>query len=245
MKVANDLFKEHAYYFDPKRVQKAQVIKLIQMILDQVRASQRKQRIEEERKKSDDPEETEPVAQQASHPNFLEKKGLAKIAEPSENTDELQLEDIETIDDKEIIPMDQPVKSMAENKTEDPVEKFEPEELETPKIEAKVQSKIIEAKSEEKINMEVKDKPNIETSSAKPAFDTKGSDNPKEDGDESESSVIMIDNKKYKEIQIEGEEEEFLMDEEGNIYDRSGKYIGTAKDGGEESEEEDDSGAQL
>jgi len=29
------------------------------------------------------------------------------------------------------------------------------------------------------------------------------------------------------------------MDEEGNIYDKEGKYIGTAKDGGEETEEEE------
>lgn len=57
----------------------------------------------------------------------------------------------------------------------------------------------------------------------------------KEDGDD----YIVIDGKRFREIQIEGEEDEFLMDDDGNIYDKEGVYIGTAKDGaeGEESEE--------
>lgn len=35
-------------------------------------------------------------------------------------------------------------------------------------------------------------------------------------------------------IQMEGHEEELLMDEEGNIYDLQGNYVGTLNDDGEE-----------
>lgn len=52
--------------------------------------------------------------------------------------------------------------------------------------------------------------------------------------------MIDIDNpdeleaKGLKRIQIEGEEEEFLMDMEGNIYDLRGNFIGTTDgDGGD------------
>ncbi len=53
--------------------------------------------------------------------------------------------------------------------------------------------------------------------------------NDQEEGDD----VIDIDNpdelaaKGLRRIQIEGEEEEFLMDMEGNIYDLRGNFIGT------------------
>lgn len=59
-------------------------------------------------------------------------------------------------------------------------------------------------------------------------------------GDDNEEDYIIIDGKRFREIQIEGEEDEFLMDDDGNIYDKEGQYIGTAKDGGEEEEEEDE-----
>ncbi len=51
--------------------------------------------------------------------------------------------------------------------------------------------------------------------------------------------MIDIDNpdelaaKGLKRIQIEGEEEEFLMDTEGNIYDLRGNFIGTTDGDGE------------
>lgn len=50
---------------------------------------------------------------------------------------------------------------------------------------------------------------------------------------EEEEDVIDIDNpdelaaKGLKRIQIEGEDEEYLMDMEGNIYDLRGNFIGT------------------
>jgi hypothetical protein len=51
--------------------------------------------------------------------------------------------------------------------------------------------------------------------------------------------VIDIDNpdelaaKGLKRIQIEGEDEEYLMDMEGNIYDLKGNFIGTTDGDGE------------
>ncbi len=61
-------------------------------------------------------------------------------------------------------------------------------------------------------------------------------------GGEEEEDVIDIDNpdelakKGLKRIQIEGEEEEFLMDMEGNIYDLRGNFIGTTDgDGGDQN----------
>jgi hypothetical protein len=59
-------------------------------------------------------------------------------------------------------------------------------------------------------------------------------------GEDNEEDYIIIDGKRFREIQIEGEEDEFLMDDDGNIYDKEGQYIGTAKDGGEEEEEEEE-----
>jgi hypothetical protein len=49
-------------------------------------------------------------------------------------------------------------------------------------------------------------------------------------------SIIDIDDEEalekrgIKKIQIEGEEEEFLMDEQGNIYDLTGNFIGTTNE---------------
>lgn len=66
-----------------------------------------------------------------------------------------------------------------------------------------------------------------------------------EDADEDESDAIDIDNEEelaargLKKIQIEGEEEEYLMDAEGNIYNLNGDFIGTTN-GNEEEEGEDE-----
>ena len=48
-----------------------------------------------------------------------------------------------------------------------------------------------------------------------------------EDNDvEGENSVIEHKGIKYKRVQIEGENQEYLMDEEGNIYDLEFNYVG-------------------
>lgn len=58
--------------------------------------------------------------------------------------------------------------------------------------------------------------------------------------EDEEDDVIDIDNpddlaaKGLKRIQIEGEEEEYLMDLDGNIYDLRGNFIGTTDDDGVE-----------
>lgn len=67
-----------------------------------------------------------------------------------------------------------------------------------------------------------------------------GNSKPGNNDEKEEDEYIIIDGKRFREIQIEGEEDEFLMDDDGNIYDKEGVYIGTAKDGGEEEEEEDE-----
>jgi len=52
-------------------------------------------------------------------------------------------------------------------------------------------------------------------------------------GEPEDEEVIDIDNpedlarKGLKRIKIEGEEEDYLMDEDGNIYDLIGNFIGT------------------
>ena len=52
-----------------------------------------------------------------------------------------------------------------------------------------------------------------------------------------DNEVLDIDNpdelaaKGFKRIQIEGEDEEYLMDNDGNIYDLKGNFIGTTDDG--------------
>ncbi len=66
--------------------------------------------------------------------------------------------------------------------------------------------------------------------------------------DEEEEDVIDIDNpddlaaKGLRRIQIDGDDEEYLMDLEGNIYDLQGNFIGTTDgDGGipqDENEEQ-------
>ena len=45
-----------------------------------------------------------------------------------------------------------------------------------------------------------------------------------EDGE----SVYMIDNVVMRKIQIEGEEGQYLMDDNGNIFDMQANFIGTA-----------------
>ncbi len=43
-----------------------------------------------------------------------------------------------------------------------------------------------------------------------------------------EDSIIMHEGKQYKRIQIEGEDNDYLMDEEGNIYDTNLNFVGQA-----------------
>lgn len=69
-------------------------------------------------------------------------------------------------------------------------------------------------------------------------------DDNEEEGDD-DDDAIDIDNEEelaargLKKIQIEGEEEEFLMDGEGNIYNLNGDFIGTTHGDGEAEGEEE------
>ena len=57
-----------------------------------------------------------------------------------------------------------------------------------------------------------------------------------ENDDDTVGDVIDIDNEEelaargLRKIQIEGEEEEFLMDDEGNIYNLNGEFIGATNE---------------
>jgi hypothetical protein len=64
-------------------------------------------------------------------------------------------------------------------------------------------------------------------------------------GEEEEESVYIKDNIVMRRIQIEGEDQEFLMDPDGNIYDMNGNFIGTANANDLEEMEEDVEGAQT
>jgi hypothetical protein len=63
------------------------------------------------------------------------------------------------------------------------------------------------------------------------------------EGEEEEESVYIKDNVVMRRIQIEGEDQEYLMDPDGNIYDMQGNFIGTAN-ANELEEMEDDGTAQ-
>ena len=57
-----------------------------------------------------------------------------------------------------------------------------------------------------------------------------------EEEEDGEESVFQHEGKLYKRIKIEGEENDFLMDDDGNIYDMNFEFIGQA---GVEDEEEE------
>jgi hypothetical protein len=62
------------------------------------------------------------------------------------------------------------------------------------------------------------------------------------EGEEEEESVYIKDNVVMRRIQIEGEEQEYLMDPDGNIYDMQGNFIGTANANELEEMEDDGTG---
>ena len=53
--------------------------------------------------------------------------------------------------------------------------------------------------------------------------------------EEDEPSLIEHNGQKFKRVQIEGENEEYLMDEAGNIYDLNLQYVGQANGSDEET----------
>ena len=65
------------------------------------------------------------------------------------------------------------------------------------------------------------------------------------EADDDDDDVIDVDNpedlarKGLRRIQIEGDEQEYLLDNEGNIYNLQGEFIGTTGDDEEEQQEEE------
>jgi hypothetical protein len=49
--------------------------------------------------------------------------------------------------------------------------------------------------------------------------------------------VIVVDGKQYTKVQIENHSEEYLMDEENNIYDMNLKLVGVQGNSDEEDED--------
>ena len=70
-------------------------------------------------------------------------------------------------------------------------------------------------------------------------------DNQNLGAEEEEESVYIKDNIVMRRIQIEGEDQEYLMDPEGNIYDMQGNFIGTANANELEEEVEGDDQEQM
>ena len=71
-------------------------------------------------------------------------------------------------------------------------------------------------------------------------------------GEEGEDEdVIDVDNpedlakKGLRRIQIEGDEQEYLLDNEGNIYNLQGEFVGTTGDDAEEEEEDGEADNQA
>ena len=68
--------------------------------------------------------------------------------------------------------------------------------------------------------------------------------NGEDDGDD-DDDVIDVDNpedlakKGLRRIQIEGDEQEYLLDGEGNIYNLQGEFVGTTGDDAEEMDGEE------
>ena len=69
-----------------------------------------------------------------------------------------------------------------------------------------------------------------------------------ESGMQDDDDVIDVDNpedlakKGLRRVQIEGDEQEYLLDNEGNIYNLQGEFVGTTGDdeeGGEEPQDDD------
>ena len=66
-----------------------------------------------------------------------------------------------------------------------------------------------------------------------------------EEDDGDEDDVIDVDNpedlakKGLRRIQIEGDEQEYLLDGEGNIYNLQGEFVGTTGDDAEEMDGEE------
>lgn len=60
------------------------------------------------------------------------------------------------------------------------------------------------------------------------------------EGDEEEESVYIKDNIVMRRIQIEGEQQEYLMDPDGNIYDMNGNFIGTTNANDLQADEEEE-----
>lgn len=266
--VTDFLFKEHCYYFDSSLIGKQQVNKLVDMILKKNGNEEAKQpdnkgslvdnltdafskpnksnRLFGDIQKARDLDSgigsnlpKKGALEPLNHPPKGKLEPLGKKPEPAnDGFDLLDLDDLTNPNP----PQEQKKKEepKASDKIEDEYDfdfgfdtpaEADGSKVPPPKAETQEKSpaKDIKEKKETKasIDMEKFEK-------------EKEKSNQQEKGKDEEDDWLIIEGKRYREINIEGDDNEYIMDEEGNIYDLKGVYIGTAKDGGEESEEEDE-----
>lgn len=261
--LTSDLFKKHKYYFDEKIVKKEQVVKLMRILIEKFKENNRKKRIEEQKKADEEQPQAESNSAKKSD-NWLMRKRFRQYSDEGANPekeeeskssppsgpsapepeapkpaplpmeDDLELEEIELSDGDSKPP---PTPAAPSNPEEKPVveepKKEEPKKEEPAPVEDPIEDFVVEDVVEDL----TKPKKELVPIVAIPPPASKTETPKKEDEKTDEEQTIEIDGKKFKEIQIEGEgEEEYLMDEEGNIYDRQGTYIGTANADGEGDE---------
>lgn len=240
--VTDFLFKEHCYYFDKGLVQAKQVEKLVQMILDKNSEKRRRENMgkntgptSEVRPQTDaskskvanrfqkDREKAEQLHGALDNPVGAKKPQL----DPIKGAPKGKLEPIEhkkKDDDFDFLGLDEPGNKDAK-KASDKKDKIDDD-----------YDFDFDFEDVSKTNKKPTDDSSAKKEPEKPKEDKKDDKEKKDEDDE----YIVIDGKRFREIQIEGEEDEFLMDDDGNIYDKEGQYIGTAKDGGEGDDDTED-----
>lgn len=185
-----------------------------------------KKKLEPLEPKKEEPKKEEPKKDIAEDFDFLELDD-AKEEEPKEKKQESAIEDDYDFDFDFESPKPTEGSKVSSSGNKESKEK----EAEKPKVEVKPAS---EAKPANQ------DKGEANTRKEHTEIDVTHPDAKEGKNEDEEEEYTYIDGKRFREIQIEGEKDEFLMDDDGNIYDMQGVYIGTAKDGGEEEEEEDE-----
>lgn len=249
--VTDLLFKEHSYYFDSSLITTSQVEKLIQMVIKKNSENRRSENMKAgaivpDRSPIAPNKGNSKIAQSLEQARQYDQQmdtSLPKVKkgalEPLKNDPKKKLEPIENskkndMDDFDFLGLgddgkkDTKKDTKKENKNDNGIDDnydfdFEFEDVSKPEDGSKMPP--VEAPKPEEKKMEV-------------VKDKKAGEQPNNSEEKTEEDeYIIIDGKRFREIQIEGEEDEYLMDDDGNIYDKEGQYIGTAKDGGDEEEE--------
>lgn len=258
--VTEFLFKEHSYYFDSSLIGQEQVNKLIGMILKKSPAEESKQKGENSLVDNLEGAFSKPkgnnrllsdIQKARDLDTSVGEKPKKNALEPLNHKAHNKLEPL----DKKPVAKDDEFDFLGLDDLGDGAKKEEPKntdkieddyafdfEFETPApAEGSNIPPATGAKAPEKEKTEPKEqKASINMEKFEKEKEKNEALNKQDKEDKDEDDWLIIEGKRYREINIEGDDNEYIMDEEGNIYDLKGVYIGTAKDGGEESEEEED-----